>query len=56
MWDEIKGLLMFFVGIPLAIGTLWYIGVFMATGEWPDPPRADCYTEYDGRSNSSVCD
>lgn len=56
MWDEIKGYVVLFVGVPLAFGALYYVIVFATTGEWPDPPRANCYVEWDGVSNPDICD
>lgn len=56
MWDEIKGYVTFFIVIPLALGGAWYVGYWAFTGEWPNPPRGDCVTEWDGVSNPSRCD
>lgn len=57
MWDEIKGLLLVFILIPLALGLAYCIAAWAITGDWPDmPPAGDCYTDWDGRSNPTVCE
>ena len=56
MWDEVKGYVLFFIVLPLALGGLYYVGYYAVTGDWPDPPRSECFTDWDGVRNPSVCD
>lgn len=56
MGDEIWGFVRGFILVPLAIGAVFYVGYFAFTGHWPNPVRGDCYTDWDGVRNSTVCD
>lgn len=56
MLDEIKGYVTWFIVVPLTIGAVWYGGYRAVTGKWPNVPIVDCYRDWDGRANPSVCD
>lgn len=56
MWDEVKGYVVVFLIVPFALGGFYYLVYRGVTGEWPNPPRTECFTDYDGVRNPSVCD
>lgn len=56
MGEEIRGYVVAFILVPMAIGLAWMGAYRVVTGKWPDVAREMCYTEWEGRANPTACE